>query len=228
MTLDNIIDLLRETSRGAHVVDNERIDDRIWESYVMLNRNQFVKNYMNDKGGNVEQNTLQYEILDVEIFDSAYIVGGISLGKKILRTVECPTLIEGRSGPALYELSTADIESKTIQPVSMDRLRWCGNGITNKDSLFAAFYDGRFYIKSKSGIKKGLNKIRVVGVFADPTQVSTYTRATDDYPINDYMVRYMMTAIMEKDFKLIGVTPSDETNDASGEVKVEGGARVQG
>ena len=42
------------------------------------------------------------------------------------------------------------------------------------------------------------------------------------------MVRYMMTAIMEKDFKLIGVTPSDETNDASGEVKVEGGARVQG
>jgi hypothetical protein len=105
----------------------------------------------------------------------------------------------------------------------MDRLRWCGNGVTNKDSLFAAFYDDRFYIKSKGGIKKAINKIRVVGVFADPTQVSTYVRATDDYPINDYMVRYMMTAIMEKDFKLIGVTPSDETNDASGEVKPEGG-----
>jgi hypothetical protein len=230
MLLNDIISLFRETARGAHVVDNERIDDRIWQDYAMLNRNQFIKNYINEKG-TIEQNTLQYEILDVEVYDSASSIAGISIGKKILRTEECPTLIEGRSGVAVFELSAPDLESRTIQPVSMDRLRWCGNGVANRDSIFAAFYDGRFYIKSGAGIsEKPITKIRVVGAFADPTQVSTYTRATDDYPVNDYMIRYMLTAIMEKDFKIIGGMPSDETNDASGEVdgtKGANGAKVQ-
>jgi hypothetical protein len=218
MILDDIIALLREVSRNAHVVDNERIDDRIWESFIMLKRNLYIKNYINEKG-TLEQNNLQFEILETEIYDSALTLGGISIGEKILRTEVCPTLVEGRSGVAVYELTNPDMLSKTIACVPMDRLRWCGNGKTNKDTVFAAFYDGRFYIKSRSNKERPLTHLRVVGIFADPTQVSTYNRLTDDYPLNDYQVEYMKNAILQQDFAFIEKSKADVINDASGNLE---------
>ena len=218
MLLDDIIDLCNQTARNAHVIDDEPIDPRLWQDYIMIRRNQFIKNYINDKGS-YEQNTLQFELLDVESYDTSLSLSGVSLGKYILRSELCPTLIEGRSGVAIYELTSGDVESKTIQPVPMDRLRWCGNGKVNKNFMFAAFYDGRFYVKSNSEVNKPLTKLRVVGVFADPVQVSTYVRSTMDYPTNDYMIKYIMTAILTEDFNFIRQTKADTVNDASGQLK---------
>jgi hypothetical protein len=220
MLLDDIISLLNESFRNAHVTDNEPVDRRIIQDFIMLQRNVFIKNYINQKG-TLEQNTLQFEMLDVVSYDPALILGGagMSIGKYILRTDPCPTLLEGRSGVAVYELTSPDMISKTIQPVSMDRLRWCGNGITNKNILFAAFYDGRWYLKSNSQIEKPITKLRVVGVFADPTQVSTYVRDTDDYPVNDYAVAYMLKMVKEEDFSFLNAQKSDKINNASGEIQ---------
>jgi hypothetical protein len=39
MLLDDIIALLREKARKAHVTDDERVDDRIWQDWIMLQRN---------------------------------------------------------------------------------------------------------------------------------------------------------------------------------------------
>jgi hypothetical protein len=217
MLLDSIVSLLNESFRNSHVTDNEPIDRRIIEDWVMLQRNVYIKNFMN-QNGRAEQNCLQFEELDVEVYNPALILGGISLGKTILRTEPCPTLLEGRPGVAVYELTSPDITSKTIQPVPFDRLRWCGNGKVNKHFLFSAFYDGRFYIKSNSEIEKPISKMRVIAVFADPRQVSTYDRDADDYPINDYGVKYMMTEVQTKDFAFTAQTPSDNKNDASGQI----------
>lgn len=219
MLLDSIISILNESFRNAHVTDNEPIDRRLIQDWIMLRRNVFIKNYLNEKG-TLEQNTLQFELLDVDVYDPVDDLSrdNVSLGKYILRTELCPTLLEGRSGVATYEITSPDIISKTIQTVPFDRLRWCGNGITNKHTLFAAFYDGRFYLKSNSEIEKAINRIRVVGVFADPTQVSTYVRATDDYPINDYMVSYMLNEVKTQDFNFTRQMPSDQINNSNGEV----------
>jgi len=218
MKLNDIINLCKEVARGANVTDNERVDDRLWQDFILLKRNQFIKNYLNSYT-TPEQNTLQFEILNVEVYDPALILGGISVGKVILRTEPCPTLIEGRGGMAIYELTSADTLSRTIQPVAFERLRWCGNGKVNKHFLFAAFYDGRWYIKSNSEIEKPISKLRVVGVFADPTLVSSYNRLTDDFPCNDYMLEYVKNAIMQTDFNIVSQTPSDNTNDSSGQVE---------
>jgi len=218
MLLNDIIDLCNQTARNAHVVDDEPIDPRLWQDYIMIRRNQFIKNYINEKG-TYEQNTLQFEILDVAPYDTSLSLSGVSIGKYILSSDLCPTLIEGRSGVAIYELTSGDMLSKTIQAVPMDRLRWCGNGKVNKNMLFAAFYDGRFYIKSNSETEKPLSKLRVVGVFADPTQVSTYIRSTMDYPVNDYMIRYIISAILTEDFNFIRKTTPDVLNDSTGQIK---------
>lgn len=217
MLLDDIISLLNEGFRAAHVVDNDRVDRRIIQDWLMIRRNVYIKNYFNQKG-TFEQNALQFELLDVALYDPALVLGGISVDKRILRSDPCPTLIEGKSGVAVYEITVPDMISKTIQSVPMDRLRWCGNGTTNFHTLYAAFYDGRFYLKSGSEEEKGITKIRVVGVFADPTQVSTYVRDTDDFPVNDYHVSYMMNEVKSQDFAFLSQTKSDNINDASGEV----------
>lgn len=220
MLYDDIISLLNESFRAAHVVDDDPLDRRIIADWIMLQRNVFAKNYMNQNPG-MEQNNLQFEILDIETYDPALILGGISVDKKILRTTPCPTLIEGKKGVAVYELSSPDLLSKTIQSVSFDRLRWCGNGKTNKHSLFAAFYDGRWYVKSGSEIEKPISKLQVVGIFSDPTQVSTYNRLVDDYPINDFSISYMMNMVKQQDFSFLSTQKSDNTNDSSGDINQE-------
>jgi hypothetical protein len=40
-----------------------------------------------------------------------------------------------------------------------------------------------------------------------------------DYPVNDYMVKYIMTAILTEDFNFIRQTKADTINDASGQLK---------
>jgi hypothetical protein len=215
MLLPDIVSLLNEEFRQAHVIDDERIDRRIIQDWVMLKRNTWTKNHINQTG-NFEQNMLQFEILDVDIYNPSLVLGGVDLGKTILRTDPCPTIIEGRSGPAIYELTSPDIISRTIQSVSFDRLRWCGNGKINKHLVFGAFYDGRFYLKSGSEMEKPITKLHIVAVFADPTQVSTYNIDTDDYPVNDYFVDYMLTDIRKNNFQFLESNKTDDTNNASG------------
>lgn len=218
MTLDDIISLLNESFRNAHVVDDEPVDRRLIQDWIMLQRNVFIKNYINEKG-TIEQNVLQFELLTLSAFDTSLSLGGASLGKYVLRSGICPKMIEGRSGMAVYELTSADILSRTIQHVPFDRLRWAGNGKTNRDMLYAGFYDDRFYVKSGSEITKPISKLRVVGGFADPTLVSTYTRATDDYPVNEYMIAYMNNMVKKEDFSFTASQPADRSNDSSGEIK---------
>lgn len=216
MVIDDIIALLREESRNAKVTDNERIDDRLWEAFVMLTRSQFIKNHLNEKGY-IEQNTLQFEHLTLTPYDSALTDGGVSLGKYIMRSSLVPKMIESRVGPAVFEISTMDIESKTLAYVPMDRLRWCGNGVVNRNMLYAAFYDDRFYVKSKSGLNIP-TLIKLVGIFADPTEVSTYVRATSDYPVNEYMIKYMVNMVLTADINDMLGRRADVVNDASGDI----------
>lgn len=224
MILDDIVVLLNETARNAKVVDDEKVDPRLWEDWIMLKRNKYIKNYFNEKG-NIEQNTIQFELLDVEPIDSfldALTEPYLSLGKKMLRTTICPTIIEGKNGVAVFELTTADVLSRTIGVVPMDRLRWTGNGVTNKHTIFGAFYDDRFYLKSGSDIEKPIKRLRVIAVFADPRLVSTYNRDVDDYPVNDYMIDYMKNEIMQQEFNFLKSNPSDNINNANGEIQTQG------
>lgn len=215
MILKDIISLLNEVARNAHVVDDERIDPRLWQDFIMLKREQFIKNHLNEKQY-IELNTLQTERLTLSAYDSALDIAGVSVGNKILRTAEIPRMVESRVGPAVYEISTADLTSKTIMYVPFDRLRWCGNGTVNRNMLFAAFYDNRFYVKSGSEIDKGLRYINVTAIFADPTQVSTFDEDVDDYPVNNYMINYIQAAILKGEFTEMLKNRSDERNDASG------------
>lgn len=224
MLLPDIISLLNESFRNAHVVDDDPVDRRIIQDWVMLQRSVFLKNYMNQNSG-MEQNTLQSELLDVDKYDTTLELSGlsaISLGKYILRTDLCPTLLEGRAGIAVSEITSADILSRTIQLVPMDRLRWCGNGKVNKHFLFAAFDDSRFYLKSNSEIEKPITRLKVSGVFADPTLVSTYIIETDNYPINDYSIAYMIRMVQTQDFSFLNSQKSDTVNNANGEMPIQG------
>lgn len=218
MILKDIADLLIETARNAHVIDDERIDPRILFDFIKLKRNNYIKNHLNQKHF-IELNTLQTEKLTLTPYDSALDrtgVDAISLGTKVLRTTEIPKMIEYRSGPAVYEISVADIMSYTIQYVPFDRLRWCGNGVVNKHMLFTGFYDNRFYVKSNSEIEKPLKYFILTAIFADPTEVSTFNMDTDDYPINDYMLDYIKNELLSTDIKTIVQTKADESNDSSG------------
>ena len=108
MILKDIISLLNEVARNAHVVDDERIDPRLWQDFIMLKREQFIKNHLNEKQY-IELNTLQTERLTLTAYDSALDIAGVSIGNKILRTAESPRMVESRVGPAVYEISTADL-----------------------------------------------------------------------------------------------------------------------
>jgi len=221
MLLDDMIALLRETARNAKVVDDEKIDDRIWQDYIMIKRNNFIKNHFNDKH-NIELNTIQTEVLTMSKFDSSMLHAGISIDESVKRSGLIPKVIEFRAGLAIYEISSPDYMSKTIQYVPFDRLRWVGNGKINKHFVYGSIYDGRLYIKSGSKAAEAVRTVLLKGVFADPTLVSTYVRESHDYPLNDYMFEYIKNSILESDFRVLISTLSDNKNDASGEIQTQG------
>lgn len=220
MILKDIANLLIETARNARVVDDERIDPRLLYDFIKLKRNNYIKNHLNQKQY-IELNTLQTIRLTLTPYDSALDRTGtdaLSLGTKILRTAEVPKMIEYRSGPAVYEVSVADIISHTIQYVPFDRLRWCGNGVANKNMLFTGFYEDRFYVKSNSEMEKPLKYFVLTAIFTDPTEVTGFDEDTDEYPINDYMIDYLKNDIISSDIKTILSTKSDEVNDSTGAI----------
>jgi len=215
MILKDIVALLREEARNAHVVDDERIDDRLWEDFIMLKRNQFVKNHYNERQY-VELNTLQTEKLTLSYYDSALDISGVSIGSKILRSGAVPKMIEGRIGPAIYDIFGADIISHNIMYVPFDRLRWAGSGNVNKHCLYAAYYDNRLYVKSNSEIEKPMMYLNLIAIFANPIDVSTFDVTTDEYPVNDYMLNYMKSEILKGEFNGMLSKRSDEINDSNG------------
>lgn len=217
MLLRDIIALMREAARNAHVVDDERIDDRIWQDFIMLKREQYIRNNYN-KRYRFEKNTVQSENLVFEPYNSALDLTDIDLGNNVIRSQEIARIIDTEKGPAILEVSSPDYYSKTVQHVDFDRLRWVGNGRGNRNFVFASLYDNRLYLKSGAFMHKPVSRGIIKAIFAEPLHVTTFNPREQEYPVNGYMIEYIKNALYNIDLRVLLSMAADEINDSSGRI----------
>ena len=231
ISLNEISNDLLLLMNGGKVTDDTDNDLRQIKYWIKNQRALWIRNEIN-KNRSIDPAIIQdLGCVEMETSDSAECCSVFS-NCDVLRSVEeIPTPIEMHHKSAITRVGPVDKLIKPFGFVPYEQAIFSGNGRFNKNIMFSFLRDKRMYlIKKDIDIKyKALKYINIQGVFEDPEEVGTFTDCTgvacytDDstYPINRWMVEYMKAQIVENNMKLILTIPTDESNDASGNVKMQ-------
>lgn len=225
MTLTELSYMCWEILRAGHVVDDERLDIRLLNDWVILKRANFIKNQLSkNPNSRISLNIYQPITLTVsvnnvtDVGDYPYVNNTTQLYKIVKSTTTIPTIIETKTGSAILSLETEDLMKLPFSVVDYDYLRFAGNGKFNSSIIFGSIRDNYVYFKYNSHFDT-YTKVVLRAVFEDPTSVSGFNQDVDRFPVDLDIVDYIKNAIVTEDLNkfLKGVT--DETSDSSGQIK---------
>jgi len=219
MTLRDYSYLLLEEIRNAHIVDDERIDLRFLDTLIGIKREKVLSK---DNSTSAHNETLRQTMwVDMEL-DS------LGHNPSILQSEELlPTFIENKYGPLIDEIRGTNHMAPHFTVVPFDRIRWCGNGYFNKNNIFASVHGKRVYLKSKDDAFRLIERIKIEGVFSNPMEVldangdPQLTPTTGTYPLNGDIFESVKSLINKEDIAFMLRLPSDEVNDATGNITLD-------
>lgn len=225
MTLNEITYMVLETVRQNHIVDDERLDNRLIMDWIDLKRSQFIKNsHSNNPNDRINLNLYQSIELDVFV-DNVHDAGdypysdSITQLYKLAVSEEIPTILEDKSGPMILSIESDDLMKLPFSIVDYDYMRFAGNGKFNSNLIFAAVRDNKIYFKYNSFFDSH-HLVHIRAVFEKPRQVPDFSETTSRYPASMDLIEYIKNGIYDKDFRaMLQLGQADEINDASGEIK---------
>ena len=218
MRLTEIVHLVLEIIRAAHIVDDERIDTRLIEALINTKRDTYIKNELNGNNPFTENATQQMSITLETVTGTS---GGLGLtaGRRILRTVDkIPRITEYRCGLAIHEITDGNLLSLPFSYVSYEHLRFVGNNRFNRNFLYTSVFEDRIYV-SQLSTQTALTSSNITAIFQDPRQVPGFNVDTDPYPVNDYMVEYIKNSITREDMVQLANAGSDDIADGTGDLR---------
>jgi len=225
MTIQKAINELRLDIRQQNLYDDDQLDDRLLKDWVNNQRSLWLRNEMNKPRSIDEQIIQSLGCVPLEVADRTSYPSYIT-GYHILQTnVDMPKTIELNNGDGIVEVAPIDKIAYPFSYVTLQRLRFSGNGKFNKNIIFAARYGQRILVMSKGeqSFAKYLRFLRIRGVFEEPEAVANFTHVdgeacysdSDDYPMNRWMWVYIKEAIKNANFRELISAPTDKVNDAS-------------
>lgn len=219
MKLPELIFDLIETVRNAHIVDDERLDERLVANWIHNQRSIWIKRKA-DTTPDYDDNILQTINATLIKVDTS-VDSSLPSGKGILRTIyKIPPTIELNYGNLVLEVTSPDLNFKEFSFVPFNQFRFSGNGKFNKNSVFCAIRDGYWYVKLADGCNKTLSNLIIRAAFQTPPAVPGYDWDETDYPCNRHLIAFMKDMILKSDLNSVLSTKSDETNDGSGLIRV--------
>ena len=210
MTLQEITYSALELLRQGHIVDDERLDSRLIEDFVITKRAEYLRNIL-DKNWGVSENTKQFLNLSVESYNDG--------NSTILRTTnEVPSFLNTKFGLQITDVTGTDTTSYMFSYVNYNRFKFVGNGKFNQSIVFVTYKDGNLLFKSRNNAFKLINSINVSGILEDPRKASNFDESEDDFPIDYDGIEYIKKAIIGEDFRMFLSGVEDEVSDSSGEI----------
>lgn len=210
MTLQEISYSVLELLRQGHIVDDERLDIRLVEDFVVTKRAEYLRDSL-DKGVIVSENSKQFLNFAVESFDDG--------NSTILKTVDTvPTFLNTRSGLKITDITGTDTTSYMFSYVNYNHFKFVGNGRFNQSIIFVTYKDGYLYLKSKNDDFKLLDEINVSGILEDPRKAPNFSSTDDDFPIDYDGIEYIKNSIVRGDFRMFLAGVEDEVSDSSGQI----------
>jgi len=217
MTLREYSYLLLEEIRNSYIVDDERIDMRFLDRLIQIKRDFVISN---DNSANANDESLRQTMwtsmeIDFTGHNPSILQSSISL----------PSFINNKYGPLIDEIRGENHMAYHFILVPFDRLRWCGNGMFNKNTLFVSIHGKKAYIKSKNDGFRLIEKIKIEGIFEDPMELLTedgfdfqLTPTSGNYPLSGDVFEKVKESILKKDIAFMLRLPSDEVSDSSGDI----------
>lgn len=234
MTLAELIYELRGIIRRENLFDDDRLDDRLLKHWVHNQRALWVRNEMNKPRSTDEQIIQTLGCIPLEVADRTSCPEFLT-GYSILQTsVEIPKTIELNNSDGILEVGPVDKISRPFSYINLNRARFAGEGVFNRNIIFGFRYGQRILLIAKEmesgSFLKYLAYLRLRGVFEDPEDVATFNHVdgsscydiqTDDYPLNRWMWNYIRNAIIEANFQLLVSAPTDKENDSTETLTVD-------
>jgi hypothetical protein len=110
--------------------------------------------------------------------------------------------------------------------IPYNRAPWAGNNRYTKRMTFAFLLDSFVYIIGPEA--EMLEKVKVEGVWQDPTDIEKYTREdgspcydreNDEYPISTSMLDLIKQSMLTQNLKPLIELPTDSSNNAKSDVQ---------
>ena len=222
MRIRDYLDELRVELLRNDRVDNQYNDDRVLYRLLNNQRSLWLKNEMN-KGRSIEDNVkqtingLELEVVDASTFPL------VSTKYRVLRTLDViPKTVERLHSDTITQVRNSNLLSEKYNYTHRDKFPFSGNGRFNKDDVFATLYNNHIYIKipKDNPSVATLTHISIEGVFEDPKEPYSYTKAAqskiydvlqEEYPLSLAMWNYIKGAILQTDLKVITNIPQTNT-----------------
>jgi len=225
MTIRQAINQLRLDIRRQKLYDDDQLDDRLLKAWVIDQRALWLRNEMNKPRSVDEQIIQTIGCLPLEVADKSSCPAYLTDYHILQTTTDIPKTIELNNGDGIIEVGYVDRMAYPTSYVTLQRLRFAGNGKFNSNIIHTARYGQRFLVKSTGPMSHAnyLRYLRIRGVFEDPEALANFTHVSgdpcysddDDFPMNRWMWNYIKEAIKQANFKELVTAPTDEINDAS-------------
>lgn len=225
LTFDSISYMILEMLRDNHIVDDENLSILMIENWVNMKRDQYIRNSLStNPNDRIDLNL--YQSMDVAVTvgnvigvgNYPYVNSTTQLSKIVTSSTAIPNIIEGKNGPLVLTIESADLMKLPFSLVDYDELRFVGNGKFNSGLIYGALRDNKLYFKYNAFFDT-YTTVKLKAVFNDPREVTGFDSAVTRYPANEGLVEYIKNGIFDKDIRMILVGKADEINDASDIIK---------
>lgn len=222
-TANEIIFDILEDVKSHHIVDDLDISERQVLYKLNVQRALWLRNELNKPGRTTDPFTVQsLGCVELEMADSSE-CPDLPVGCTVLRTkCEIPKTVELHHKDAITKVGPIDKLDYFFSYVPYEQAIFSGNGKYNSKSIYAFIYNKRMYFKVNSAQAKLLKRVNIMGIFEDPSAVSTFCNTDGtacfsydtEYPISTWMIPFVKEQIVRELVQSLQL-PEDNTNDAT-------------
>lgn len=215
-TLNELAYDLQNIARGGIISDDELMSIEQFKFWIHNTRAMLIRQDIS-KRRTISDNIKQIlNCVEVESVDAS-LCCGITTGCKVVRSKKrIPLPVELPNRDMILEVRPVKITEPSFHFIPYNRVAWAGNNRYTKELNFAFMLDGYMHVMGKDlGV---LEKMSVVGIFANPTDLAEFGGCdnkpcfdddTIEYPISAHMIETMKGMIIANNLKIMAAAPTD-------------------
>lgn len=212
MTIQEIVEIVKEKVTAFHVTDTFNITDEI-----IINRINVIRELLIQQNKNKIQSMFYSEVCCIDVLceeQECEVNGELLSSGEMLHYAELPELISGLGGLELKYLGGAGFNDK-FSEVSFDNLFNQYGRYSKKIKQFSRVGNRAYF----ANLPKGISKICLVGLVKDPISLCSYNKEKTIYPVPQ---EYKLELLVVQDIlSSYGIKP-DELNNTRHEVSGQG------
>lgn len=225
MTLRELQYEIRMLLRNNKLSDDDALDDRNLERWIVSQRALWVKNQVSKRITVPSKLIQDLGCVKIELADAADCCGFSTKCSAIRTAVQIPQTITTFGGDGITRVGPINKLQDSYQYVPYERAIWTGAGYFNGPSIVSFRLNDYIYVVSKSDIDyfKYLEYINIRGVFEDPRTVEIFTFCSgdacfspdSDYPLGEDLWVFMKGEIVKGNFGILTSVLTDKANDSA-------------